>query len=176
MFFCVRQQISYLGHIISSQGVSTDPSKIETIKNWPQPQNVKELRSFLGLAGYYKRFVAQFGLISKPLTNLLKKGTTYVWTSEVDSSFQVLKQALITAPVLAMPNFSLQFVIETDASAKGIGTVLQQQGHPIAYASKALGIKAQCLSTYEKECLAILMAVEHWRHYLQSSPFLILID
>lgn len=75
-----------------------------------------------------------------------------------------------------MPNFSLQFVIETDASAKGIGAVLQQQGHPIAYASKALGIKAQCLSTYEKECLAILMAVEHWRHYLQSSPFLILTD
>lgn len=76
--------------------------------------------------------------------------------------------------MLAMPNFSLQFVIETDAFAKGIGAVLQQQGHPIAYASKALGLKAQCLSTYERECLAILMTVEHWRHYMQSSQFLIL--
>lgn len=171
-----KQQISYLGHIISSQGVSTDPTKIDIVANWPQPHNVKELRSFLGMAGYYRRFVAHFGLISKPLTNLLKKGTSYVWTSEADSSFQALKKALVTAPVLAMPNFSLQFVIETDASAEGIGAVLQQQGHPIAYASKALGIKAQCLSTYEKECLAILMAVEHWHHYLQSSPFLILTD
>jgi len=150
-----------LGHIISSQGVSTNPSKIATIRAWSQPQNVKELRSFLGMVGYYRRFVSNFGLISKPLTNLLKKGTIYVWTAKIEASFQTLKQALITAPVLAMPNFTHQFVIETDALAKGIGAILQQQGHPVAYASNTLGPKAQCLSTYEKECLAILMVVEH---------------
>jgi hypothetical protein len=120
-----QQKISYLGHIISSEGVSTDPSKIDIIKAWPQPQNVKELRSFLGMVGYYRRFVSHFGLISKPLTNLLKKSVLYIWTSETESSFQTLKQDLITAPVLAMPNFYLQFVIETDASTKGIGAVLQ---------------------------------------------------
>jgi hypothetical protein len=156
--------------------VATHPSKIETISNWLTPTNVKELRSFLGMTGYYRRFVAQFGLISKPLTNLLRKGNLFVWTSETETTFQTLKKTLISALVLALPNFSIPFVVETDASAKGIGAVLQQQGHPIAYVSKALGPKAQGLSTYEKECLAILMAVEHWYHYLQSSQFIILID
>jgi hypothetical protein len=128
------------------------------------------------MAGYYRRFVSQFGLISKPLTNLLKKGTLFIWTSETEATFQAFKKALISALVLALPKFSQPFIVETDASAKGIGAVLQQQGHPIAYVSKALGPKAQGLSTYEKECLAILMAVEHWYHYLQSSSFVILTD
>lgn len=110
------------------------------------------------------------------MTNLLKKGILFIWTSETETAFQTLKQALISAPVLALPDFSQPFIVETDASAKGIGAVLQQQGHPIAYVSKALGPKAQCLSTYEKECLAILMAVEHWYHYLQTSSFVILTD
>ena len=100
----------------------------------------------------------------------------FVWTSKTEIVFQTLKKALISAPVLALPNFSLPFVVETNAFAKGIGDVLQQQGHPIAYVSKALGPKAQGLSTYEKECLAILMVVEYWYHYLQSSQFIILID
>jgi hypothetical protein len=161
-----KQQLCYLGHVVSNQGVATDPSKIETIQNLPQPTNIKELRSFLGMTGYYRRFVSQFGLIAKPLTNLLKKGNLFVWTSETTKAFQTLKKALISAPVLALPNFVIPFVVEIDASAKGIGAVLQQQGHPIAFVSKALGLKAQCLSTYEKECLAILMAVDHWYHYL----------
>jgi len=126
--------------------------------------------------GYYRRFVSQFGLLCKPLTTLLKKGTLFVWTSQTEAAFQALKKALISAPVLALPDFNLPFIIETDASAKGIGAVLQQQGHPIAYVSKELGVKAQGFSTYEKECLAILMAVDHWRHYLQSSSFTILTD
>lgn len=99
------------------------------------------------MTGYYRRFVAQFGLISKPLTNLLRKGNLFVWTSETETTFQTLKKTLISALVLALPNFSIPFVVETDASAKGIGAVLQQQGHPIAYVSKALGPKAQGLST-----------------------------
>jgi hypothetical protein len=115
-------------------------------------------------------------LISKPLTNLLKKGTLFIWTPNTETAFQALKNALVTAPVLALPNFSLPFTIEIDASDKGIGAVLQQQGHPIAFVNNPLWIKAQGLSTYEKECLAILMAVDHWRHYLQTSSVTILTD
>lgn len=174
--FHVKQQLTYLGHIVSIEGVSTDPSKIKTVQEWPQPQNVKDLRSFLGMVGYYRKFVPHFGIVSKPLTDLLKKNTIFVWTPATKASFQTLKKALLTAPVLAMPNFDEPFTIETDASAKGIGVILPQQGHPIAYVSKALGVKAQGLSTYEKEYLAIIMAVDHWRHYLQTSPFVILTD
>jgi hypothetical protein len=126
------------------------------------------------MAGYYRKFVPNFGLISKPLTNLLRKDTLFVWTSTTEASFQALKTALTSTPVLAISYFDKTFTVETDASAKGIGAVLQQQGHPIAFVSKALGTKAQGLSTYEKERLAILMAVDYWRHYLQSTPFIIL--
>jgi hypothetical protein len=171
-----KPQLTYLGHIVSGQGVATNPTKIISIQEWPQPQNQKDLRSFLGMVGYYRRFVSQFGLLCKALTNLFKKNTLFVWTSETEAAFQALKKALISTPVLALPDFSKPFTVETDASSKGIGAVLQQQGHPIAYVSKSLGTKAQGLSNYEKECLAILMAIDHWRHYLQSSSFTILTD
>lgn len=128
------------------------------------------------MEGYYKKYVKNFGLLLKHLTNLLKKGEIYVWTSEAEASFHTLKNALMTVPVLALPNFSKPFEIETDASDKGIGAVLQQEGHHIAYISRALGPKAQGLSTYEKECLAILLAVDYWRPYLQHSEFLIKTD
>ena len=124
---------------------------------------MKEVRSFLGLAGYYRRFVQHFGSIAKPLTELLKKGTLFVWTTTTEQAFQALKMALIIALVLASSDFSIPFVIETDASEKMIGAVLQQQGHPIAYVSRALGPKNQGWSTYEKESLATLMVVDHWR-------------
>jgi len=137
---------------------------------------VKELRSFLGMAGYYRKYVKNFGLLAKPLTNLLKKGVIYVWNAKTEASFQTLKTSLMAAPVLALPNFSKSFELETDASDKGIGAVLQQDGHPIAYVSKALGPKAQGLSTYEKECLAILLDVDYWRPYLQHSEFTIKTD
>lgn len=161
-----KQELSYLGHVISPARVSTDPKKIQIIAEWPAPQSVKELRSFLGMVGYYRKYVKNFGILARPLTNLLKKGELYVWTSETEASFQTLKTALITAPVLALPDFSKTFVLETDASDKGIGAVLQQEGHPLAFVSRALGPKAQGLSTYEKECYAILLAVDHWRPYL----------
>lgn len=103
------------------------------------------------MAGYYRKFVRHFGVLAKPLTNQLKKGVQYVWTSEHSASFQALQQALMTTSVLALPDFSKTFVIETDASDKGIGAVLQQEGHPIAYVSKALGVKAQGLSTMRKK-------------------------
>lgn len=171
-----QTRISYLGHILSEKGISTDPAKIETIKCWPIPKNVKELRSFLGLAGYYRRFVHHFGSISKCLTDLLKKHTLFVWTDDHSAAFNTLKQALISAPVLAVPDFSKPFVVTTDASATGIGAVLSQQGHPLAFLSKALGPKNQGLSTYEKEYLAIIMAVAQWRSYLQLAEFTIFTD
>lgn len=171
-----KREISYLGHIISNKGVATDPAKIAAVVDWPVPQNVKELRSFLGLAGYYRKFVRHFGVIIKPLTGLLQKGALFVWTSQHDVAFLALKKALSTAPVLALPDFSLPFCVETDASGVGIGAVLMQKGRPLAYLSKALSPRSQGLSTYEKEYLAILAAVEQWRHYLQHNEFHIYTD
>ena len=141
--------------------MATDPDKVQAVLTWHVPQSVKELRSFLGLAGYYRRFVKHFGIISKPLTDLLRKGVVYVWTDSQDQAFSALKHALTTAPVLALPDFSRPFVVETDASGTGIGAVLMQGGHPLAFLSKVLGPRLQGLSTYEKEYMAILLALEH---------------
>lgn len=171
-----QHELSYLGHVISAQGVSTEDSKISIIRQWPVPQNVKELRSFLGMDGYYRKFVQHFGIIAKPLTNLLKKHQQFLWTSESATAFETLKTRLITAPVLALPNFAKTFVIEADACDHGIGAVLLQDGHPLAYLSKYLGPKNRGLSTYEKEYLAILMAVDHWRPYLLHDEFIIKTD
>jgi hypothetical protein len=120
----------------------------------------------LGLAGFYRKFVRHFAVLAKPLTNLLKKNTLFIWTSEHQEAFDVLKQALCTAPVLGIPDFSKPFAIKTDVCQTGVGAVLLQEGHPLAYISKPLGSKTQGLSTYEKEYLAILIAVEQWRSYL----------
>lgn len=171
-----QQRLAYLGHIVSPNGVSTDEEKIQVVRNWPTPTCVKELRGFLGLAGYYRKFVRHYGLLSKPLTNLLRKGQIYMWTDETEKAFQALKHALVTAPVLAMPDFAEPFIVETDASDKGIGAVLIQKQHPIAFLSHALGPRHQGLSTYEKESLAIILAVEHWRPYLQHAEFFIRTD
>lgn len=171
-----QQQISYLGHIISSEGVAVDPAKIEAVNSWPQPANVKELRRFLGLAGYYMKFVHHFAIIAKSLTNLLKKNVLYVWTPEHSASFQTLKQALISAPVLYMPDISFPFCIETDASNLGVQAVLLQQGHPLAFISKPLGARTKGLSTYEKEYLTIVITVDQWRSYLQQAEFVIYTD
>ncbi|CAO1939527.1 unnamed protein product [Urochloa humidicola] len=171
-----QRQIAYLGHIISAEGISTDNSKVVAITTWPTPSNVKELRSFLGMAGYYRKFVHHFAVIAKPLTSLLKKNTLFVWTHDHQVAFESLKSALSSAPVLATPDFSKPFCIETDASAQGVGAVLMQSGHPLAFISKPLGPRTVGLSTYEKEYLAILLAVEQWRSYLQHAEFIICTD
>lgn len=171
-----QESISYLGHVISAQGVGTDPTKVEAIHKWPQPADVKELCRFLGLAGYYRKFVRNFAVIARPLHDLLRKGQLFVWTENHQSAFQALKDVLVSAPVLALPDFTQPFQIQTDASDRGVGAVLLQQGHPLAFVSKALGPCTQGLSAYEKEYLTILVAVEQWRPYLQHGEFTIFSD
>lgn len=162
--------------MISSEGVSTALSKIQTVQAWPSPSDAKEVRRFLGLAGFYRRFVRHFGIIARPLFNLLKKGTPFVWIDVTEQAFQVLKHQLIYAPVLALPDFSKPFVVETDACDTRLCAVLQQEGHPIAYMSKALSARYRGLSTYEKEYLVIIIAVEQWRPYLMHAEFIIKTD
>jgi hypothetical protein len=134
---------------------------------------VTELRAFLGLIGYYRRFVKQYGLIAKPLTTLLKK-KQFLWSEAANVAFTTLKQAMVSTPVLALPNFAEVFTVETDASDVGMGAVLMQKGQPLAYLSKALSEKNKHLSIYDKEFLTLIMAVERWRSYLQYQEFVIL--
>ncbi|KAA0047044.1 hypothetical protein IC582_026000 [Cucumis melo] len=132
------KQVSFLGHVVSKAGVSVDPAKIETVTGWTRPSTVSEVRSFLGLAGYYRRFVENFSRIATPLTQLTRKGAPFVWSKACEDSFQNLKQKLVTAPVLTVPDGSGSFVIYSDASKKGLGCVLMQQGKVVAYASRQL--------------------------------------
>uniref|UniRef100_A0A8R7QJ03 Reverse transcriptase domain-containing protein n=1 Tax=Triticum urartu TaxID=4572 RepID=A0A8R7QJ03_TRIUA len=160
-----QQKIEYLGHFISKDGVATDASKTSAMSAWPVPTTPTELRRFLGLTGYYRKFVPHYGFIAKPLTRLLtKKG--FLWDDKAQAAFEMLKQAMVSTPVLALPDFKRPFAIETDACDPGVGAVLVQDGHPIAYLSKALGVRNQKLSAYEKEFLAVMMAIDKWRPYL----------
>lgn len=168
-------RVEYLGHVITEEGVERDPSKVEAVQKRPIPQNIKNLCGFLGLTGYYRRFIRNYGLVCQPLTALLKNNS-FQWTTQATVAFGQLKHALSLAPVLALPNFSLPFEIETDASGVGIGAVLLQQGHPIAYISKALSQTRRSGSAYERELYAILFAVKKWEHYLKPKAFVIRTD
>ena len=170
-----QTKLEYLGHIISDKGVAIDPSKIEAMITWPVPTTVTALRGFLGLTGYYRKFVQHYGLIAYPLTQLLRK-KQFQWNAQAQQAFEQLKQAMASTPVLALPDFNEQFIVETDASDVGIGAVLMQKGQPIAYLSKALAQQHKHLSIYEKESLALIMAVEKWRQYLQHHEFIIRTD
>jgi len=152
-----------------------DPIKIEAINSWPLPKNIKELRGFLGLTGYYKRFIQGYGILYKPLTELLKKNK-FSWTEKSTEAFHKLKDRMVTKPLLALPNFEEEFVVETDACEESVGAVLVQQGKPITYMSKALSEKYKALSIYEKEMLAIVLALQRWRPYLLGRRFKIKTD
>jgi hypothetical protein len=169
------EQVEYLGHIISATCVATDPNKIQDILQWKTPTTVTHLRGFLGLTGYYRRFVKGYASICRPLHEALKKNA-FKWGQEQEQAFQQLKIIMTTQPVLALPDFSLPFVLETDASGVGLGAVLMQKGQPLAFFSKTLGIKAQAQSIYEKEAVAILEALKKWRQYLVGNKLFIRTD
>ena len=166
-----KKKIAYLGHVISIQGVQPDKDKISAIQQRPTPTTSKELRGFLGLSGYYKRFIWNYGKIAAPLIEFLKKEKAFKWTEATAAAFQSLKQALMSAPVLRLPDFKQTFTIETDAYGGGIGAVLLQNGHPIAYISKAMGPKYKLLSAYEKEFYAILFVVKKMPALLMGTTF-----
>ncbi|XP_071927614.1 uncharacterized protein [Coffea arabica] len=170
-----QQQIDYLGHIINAEGVQADPQKTVAIKNWPIPQTIKELRGFLGLTGYYRRFIQGYGKITKSLTDLVKKNQ-FQWHDRATQAFKRLQEVMSSPPILAQPNFTQEFIVKTDASRNGIGAVLMQKRRPLAFFSKALGTKHQALSVYEKEMLAIVTAILKWRAYLVGRHFIIKTD
>lgn len=135
-------EVDYLGHVVSGSGVAMEKSKVQAVLEWPHPENVKQLRGFLGLTGYYRRFIKSYANIAAPLTDLLKK-EAFSWNPTAEDAFLLLKQAITTAPVLALPNFAQPFTLETDASGTGVGAVLSQNGHPIAFFSKKIATRMQ---------------------------------
>lgn len=165
----------FLGHIITTDGVKPDPDKLAAVESWPLPQTVRQLRSYLGFTGYYRRFIRQYAQIAAPMTNLLKK-QQFKWTEEATEAFNNLKHILTTAPVLIYPDFQKPFMIETDACDVGVGAILLQLEHPVAFYSKKLSSLRQRASTYSKELWAITDAVQKWRHYLLGSTFTIRTD
>ena len=128
--------VSFLGHIVSAKGIRVDPAKFEAVVNWKPPQSVTEVRSFLGLARYYKRFVKGFSVIASPLTKLLRKGVKFEWTDKCQNSFEQLKEMLVEAPVLMQPTSGKEYTLYSDASGIGLGCVLKQDGKVVAYASR----------------------------------------
>ncbi|KAA0064141.1 pol protein [Cucumis melo var. makuwa] len=164
------KKVTFLSYVVFSEGVSVDPAKIEAVTCWPRPSTVSEIRSFLGLAGYYRRFVEDFSRIASPLTQLTKKGTPFVWSPACKSSFQELKQKLVSAPVLTVPDGSGSFMIYSNASNKRLGCVLMQQGKVVAYASRQLKSHEQNYPIHDLELATVVFALKIWRHYLYGLP------
>ena len=160
------QEVQFLGHVVSNEGIKVDPAKIEAVMNWERPRTPTEVRSFMGLAGYYRRFVPDFAKIATPLTKLTRKNEKFIWTEKCEESFQELKGRLVTAPVLTLPDDQGNFVIYSDASHKGLGCVLMQHNSVIAYASRQLRPHEQKYPTHDLELAAIVFALKIWRHYL----------
>lgn len=178
--FC-KKSVKYLGYILSEHGLSVDSAKIEPILSYPAPKSVREIRRVLGLAGFYQRFIANYSEIAAPISDLLKKNKgKFKWTEEADKALLKLKSALTSPPILANPNFELPFSIETDSSDLAVGAVLTQQINGqrrcIAYFSKKLSTTQRKYSATERECLAMLMAIEHFRHFVDATKFTIITD
>ncbi|GJZ83480.1 putative nucleotidyltransferase, ribonuclease H [Tanacetum coccineum] len=159
-------QVAFLGHIVLADGITMDPAKVEAITKWPRPTIVTKVRSFLGLAGYYRRFVEGFLLVALPLMKLMRKGEKFVWNEEREKSFEELKRRLVSSPVLTLPSGTGGYQIYSDASKKGLGCVLMQHGKVIAYASRQLKPYEENYPTHDLELAAVVFALKIWRHYL----------
>ncbi|GBG77379.1 hypothetical protein CBR_g23710 [Chara braunii] len=172
--------VIYLGHVISGDGLAPEAAKVAAIQDWPQPQTVRDVRSFLGLASCYRKFVRNFSAVAAPLTNLTKKDTPFLWSLHCQMAFARLKQALTRAPVLKLPDPTLPFVLTTDASQYGIGAVLQQDDgnglRPVEFLSKKIKTQKLQDSTYEKKLNALVSALKHWKHFLLGRHFKIFFD
>lgn len=177
--FC-RPQMRYLGYVVDKHGLHVDPDKVQAMLDIPSPKGVGDVRRILGTFSWYRRFVPDFASIVAPITALLKKSTKFAWTNECESAFRLMKERLITAPVLSCPDYSLPFIIQTDASAFGIGACLTQPcadgDKVISYLSRSLSKQERNYSTTERECLAVLWAIEKLRPYIEGIPFTVLTD
>lgn len=177
--FC-RSELKYLGYVVDRFGLRTDPSKVGTILNFPVPQDAKGIKRFLGMAGWYRRFIKNFSHIARPLSRLTSKKVTFVWSDEANESFNLLKTALVSAPILKCPDFNKPFSIQTDASSYAIGAVLTQKiddcDHPIAYCSRTLSKPETNYSATERELLALLFALEQYRAYVDGRKCFIVTD
>jgi hypothetical protein len=173
-FFGVKE-VEYLGHIVSHEGVKVDPNKIKAMMDWPIPKTLKNLRGFLGLTGYYRKFVRNYGRITTPLMTLTKKDA-FSWTPEATKAFEQLKEVMCKAPVLTTPDFTKTFIVECDASGNGIGVVLMQEGRPLDFESRPLKGKDLHKPIYEKEMMAILHALKKWHPYLIGRHFKVKTD
>jgi len=177
----VTPELVFLGHVIDQQGVRTDPEKIEKVKNFPIPKNLTQLRSFLGLASYYRKFIKNFSKIAGPLNKLMKKGMAFQWAPQQQQAFIHLKECLVTSPILVYPDWTKEFILFTDASTFALGAVLAQrdkenQDHVVAYASRSLLPAEKNYSATELECLAVVWAIKKFHHYLHGKHFLVITD
>ena len=167
--FCLPS-LSFLGHVVGRSGIQPDPEKIAKVKNFPTPTNVTQLRAALGLFGYYRKFVKDFGHHAKPMTELLKKDKPFKWEKRQQDAFDRLKERLIKAPILQYPDYEEPFILFTDASMTGLGAVLAQKKNGkevvIAYASRSTNQHEANYSITDLECLAVVWAVQHFQHYL----------
>ncbi|GJU18833.1 putative reverse transcriptase domain-containing protein [Tanacetum coccineum] len=169
-------KVQFLGHVIDSQGIHVDPAKIESVKDWASPKSAMEIRQFLGLAGYYRRFIEGFSKIAKPMTKLTQKKIKFDWSDKAEAAFQLIKQKLCSAPILALPEGNEDFIAYCDASIKGLGAVLMQREKVIAYASRQLKIHEKNYTTHDLELGAVVFALKIWRHYLYGTKCTVFTD
>nr|GEW95175.1 putative reverse transcriptase domain-containing protein [Tanacetum cinerariifolium] len=171
-----QSKVQFIGHVIDSEGIHVDPVKIEAIKDWESPKTPTEIRQFLDLSGYYRRFIEGFSKIARLMTKLTQKSVKYNWGEKAEAAFQLLKQKLCSAPILALPKGSENFVVYCDASHKGLGVVLMQNEKVIAYASRQLKVQEKNYTTHDLELGAVVFALKMWRHYLYGTKCVVFTD